>query len=55
MAVVDALSGPTRPCHWLETEVIDEVRWGWVAGAARGDRVALRGWSPSEQLGVHRV
>jgi hypothetical protein len=51
MAVVDALTGLTRPCHWLETEVVDEVMWAWVAGAAPGDRVAPSGWSPSEKWG----
>jgi hypothetical protein len=49
MAVVEAPSGLTLPCHWLDTEVIDEVMWAWVAGSAQGELVAPKGWSPSGQ------
>jgi hypothetical protein len=51
MAVVDALTGLTRPCHWLETGVVDEVRWAWLAGAAPGELAAPEGWSASGQWG----
>ncbi|MDQ1247782.1 MAG: hypothetical protein QG597_2153 [Actinomycetota bacterium] len=51
MAVVEAPSGLTRPCHWLETGVVDGVMSAWVAGAVRGELVAPQGWLPSGQWG----
>jgi hypothetical protein len=45
IVVVDQETGPTAPCDWVTTGLIDDVRWAWKAGHDPGRRIAYEGWT----------
>jgi tetratricopeptide (TPR) repeat protein len=45
IVVIDQNQGPTGPCMWITTDVVEGIRWAWLAGMDPGELCVPTGWS----------
>lgn len=55
IAVVDQVDGLTCRCDWVESEIIGDHRWIWIAGDLPGELVTPLGWRPGNPADLKKV
>jgi hypothetical protein len=52
IAIVDQVSGPTRPCDWLDFSRKSGVTRAWLSGRDPGELATPPGWAPGRSLSL---
>ena len=55
IVVVDQVDGPTCKCDWIESEIIGDNRWVWLAGDLPGELVTPLCWQPGNPGDLKKV
>ena len=55
IVVVDQVDGPTCKCDWIESEIIGDNRWIWLAGDLPGELVTPFSWRPGNPEDLKKI